>query len=59
MREIVNRALVLCDPDTVGERVQREILEPGLDGIVVNLPADAHAEGTAERAAATLRKALG
>ena len=59
VREIVNRALVLGDPDTVGERVQREILEPGLDGIVVNLPADAHVEGAVERAAATLRKALG
>jgi F420-dependent oxidoreductase-like protein len=59
VRDIVNRALVLGDPDTVGERVQREILEPGLDGIVVNLPADAHVEGSVERAAATLRKALG
>jgi len=59
VRDIVNRALVLGDPDTVGERVQREILEPGLDGIVVNLPADAHVEGAVERAAATLRKALG
>jgi F420-dependent oxidoreductase-like protein len=59
VREAVNRALVLGDPDTVGERVQREILEPGLDGVVVNLPADAHAEGSVERAAATLRKALG
>jgi F420-dependent oxidoreductase-like protein len=59
VREMVNRALVLGDPDTVGERVQREILEPGLDGIVVNLPADAHVEGAVERAAATLRKALG
>jgi F420-dependent oxidoreductase-like protein len=59
VREIVNRALVLGDPDTVGERVQREILEPGLDGVVVNLPADAQAEGAVERAAATLRKALG
>ena len=29
VRDIVNRALVLGDPDTVGERVQREILEPG------------------------------
>jgi alkanesulfonate monooxygenase SsuD/methylene tetrahydromethanopterin reductase-like flavin-dependent oxidoreductase (luciferase family) len=59
VREAVNRALVLGDPDTVGERVQREILEPGLDGVVVNLPADAHVEGSVERAAATLRKALG
>jgi len=59
MREIVNRALVLGDPDTVGERVQREIVGPGLDGVVVNLPADAHAEGSLELVAATLRKALG
>jgi F420-dependent oxidoreductase-like protein len=59
VREMVNRALVLGDPDTVGERVQREILGPGLDGIVANLPADAQAEGSVELAAATLRKALG
>jgi F420-dependent oxidoreductase-like protein len=59
VREMVNRALVLGDPDTVGERVQREILGPGLDGVVANLPADAHLEGSVERAAATLRKALG
>jgi len=59
VRAMVNRALVLGDPDTVGERVQREILAPGLDGVVANLPADAHAEGAVERAAATLRKALG
>jgi F420-dependent oxidoreductase-like protein len=59
VREMVARALVLGDPDTVGERVQREILAPGLDGVVANLPADAHLEGSVERAAATLRKALG
>ncbi|HEU4430574.1 MAG TPA: LLM class F420-dependent oxidoreductase [Myxococcota bacterium] len=59
MRDAVNRALVLGDPDTVGERVQREIVSPGLDGVVVNLPADAHAEGSVELVAATLRKALG
>jgi F420-dependent oxidoreductase-like protein len=59
VRDIVDRALVLGDPDTVGERVQREILQPGLDGVVVNLPADAHVEGSVERAAATLRKAIG
>jgi hypothetical protein len=34
------------------------LVEPGLDGIVVNLPADAHVENAVERAAATLRKAL-
>jgi alkanesulfonate monooxygenase SsuD/methylene tetrahydromethanopterin reductase-like flavin-dependent oxidoreductase (luciferase family) len=59
VRELVNRALVLGDPDTVGERVQREILEPGLDGIGVSLPADAHVEGAVERATTTLRKAIG
>jgi F420-dependent oxidoreductase-like protein len=59
VREMVSRALVLGDPDTVGERVQRELLGPGLDGVVANLPADAHAEGSVELVAATLRKALG
>jgi len=42
MREGISRALVLGDPDTVGEFVQRKVVEAGLDGLVVNLPADGH-----------------
>ena len=53
------RALVLGDPDTVGELVQREILGAGLDGIVVNLPANGHLPEAIDLAASTLRKALG
>ena len=50
---------MLGDPDEVGERVQREILGAGLDGIVVNLPANGHLPEAVDLAAATLRKALG
>jgi F420-dependent oxidoreductase-like protein len=59
LRETIDRALVLGDPDEVGERVQREILGAGLDGIVVNLPANAHLPEAVDLAAATLRKVLG
>lgn len=59
LRQTIDRALVIGDPDTVGERVQREILGAGLDGIVVNLPANGHLPEAIDLAAATLRKALG
>jgi F420-dependent oxidoreductase-like protein len=42
MKEGISRALVMGDPDTVGEFVQRKVVEAGLDGLVVNLPADGH-----------------
>ena len=59
LRETIDRALLLGDPDEVGERVQREILGAGLDGIVVNLPANGHLPEAIDLCAATLRKALG
>lgn len=59
LRETIDRALLMGDPDTIGERVQREILGAGLDGIVVNLPANSHLPEAVELAASTLRKALG
>jgi F420-dependent oxidoreductase-like protein len=59
LRETIDRALVIGDPDSVGERVQREILGAGLDGVVVNLPANGHLPEAIDLAAATLRKALG
>jgi len=59
LRETIDRALLLGDPDEVGERVQREILGAGLDGIVVNLPASSHLPEAIELTASTLRKALG
>jgi F420-dependent oxidoreductase-like protein len=59
MRERIQDALVLGDPDTVGEFVQTRILGQGLDGIVVNLPANGHEPEAVRLAARTLSAALG
>ena len=42
MKENISKVLVMGDPDTVGEIVQRKIVDVGLDGLVVNLPANGH-----------------
>ncbi|HKJ23818.1 MAG TPA: LLM class F420-dependent oxidoreductase [Myxococcota bacterium] len=59
MKEGISRALVMGDPDTIGEFVQRKIVEPGLDGLVVNLPANGHELEAIALAGETLGKALG
>jgi F420-dependent oxidoreductase-like protein len=59
LRETIDRALVMGDADAVGERIQREILGAGLDGVIVNLPANGHLPEAVDLAATTLRKALG
>lgn len=59
MREGISRALVLGDPDTVAEVVRRKVVEPGLDGLVVNLPANGHELEAVALAGETLGKALG
>jgi F420-dependent oxidoreductase-like protein len=59
LRETIDRALLMGDPDEIGERVQRDLLGAGLDGIVVNLPANSHLPEAIDLAASTLRKALG
>jgi F420-dependent oxidoreductase-like protein len=58
MRESISRVLVLGDADTVGEFVQRKVREPGLDGLVVNLPANGHELDAIEFAGSALGKAL-
>jgi F420-dependent oxidoreductase-like protein len=58
MRAGISRALVLGDPDTVGELVQRKVVEAGLDGLVVNLPADGHELESIALAGEVLGKAL-
>ena len=58
MRTAIERSVVLGDADTVGERIQREVVAPGLDGVVVNLPANGHEPGAIEQAAEVLKKAL-
>ena len=59
MREGISRALVIGDPDTIGELVQRQVVEVGLDGLVVNLPANGHELDAIALAGQTLGKALG
>ena len=59
MRTGISRALVLGDPDTIGEFVQRRIVEVGLDGLVVNLPANGHELEAIALAGQVLGKALG
>ena len=58
MKEQIRRVLVLGDPDTVGEIVQRKIVEVGLDGLVVNLPANGHELESIALAGQVLDKAL-
>jgi F420-dependent oxidoreductase-like protein len=59
MKEGISRALVMGDPDTIGEFVQRKVVEAGLDGLVVNLPANGHELEAVALAGETLGKALG
>lgn len=59
MKESISRMLVLGDADVIGEFVQRRIREPGLDGLVVNLPANGHEMEAIELAGSVLGKALG
>jgi len=58
IQEQVGKALVLGDPDTVGEFVQTRIAGQGLDGIVVNLLANGHEPEAIALAAQTLSRAL-
>ena len=58
MKESISRMLVLGDADTIGDFVQRKIREPGLDGLVVNLPANGHEVEAIEFAGSVLGKAL-
>jgi F420-dependent oxidoreductase-like protein len=58
MKESISRVLVLGDADTIGEFVLRKVREPGLDGLVVNLPANGHEMEAIEFAGSALGKAL-
>jgi F420-dependent oxidoreductase-like protein len=59
MRRVIESALVVGDPDGVGEFVQRELIGRGLDGVIVNLPLNGHDPEIVRLAGETLRKALG
>jgi F420-dependent oxidoreductase-like protein len=58
MKESISKMLVLGDADTIGEFVQRKVRETGLDGLVVNLPANGHELEAIEFAGSVLGKAL-
>jgi len=59
MREQISKVLVLGDPDTVGDIVRRKVVDAGLDGVVVNLPANGHELEAIALAGEVLDKALG
>ena len=59
MRRAIESALIVGEPDDVGEFVQRELLSRGLDGVIVNLPLNGHQPEVVRLAGETLRKALG
>ena len=59
VQESISRMLVVGGPDEVGEHVQRKIIGPGLDGIIVNLPVNGWQLESVSMAAETLKKALG
>ncbi|MHC4819661.1 MAG: LLM class F420-dependent oxidoreductase [Planctomycetota bacterium] len=54
----ISRALVLGDPDTVGEQIQTKVVDVGLDGVIANLPAGGHDLESVALAGETLRKVL-
>jgi len=58
MKQGISRALVMGDPDSIGEFVQRKVVEVGLDGVCVNLPANGHELDAIELAGEVLGKAL-
>jgi len=59
VRERLSSILVMGTPDTVGEFVSTKIVGQGLDGIIVNLPANGHEPEAVQLAARTLKAALG
>ncbi len=59
VRSNIARMLVVGDPDTVAGFVQDRLLGQGLDGVIVNMPANGHDPEMVALAGETLRKALG
>lgn len=57
-RAMVAARLVVGDPDTAGEQVQR-LMALGLDGITANLPANGHDTEAVTRTVEVLKKAVG
>ena len=59
VRENIDRMLLCGGPDAVGERIQKELVGVGLDGVVVNLPANGHDPEAIALAGDMLRRAVG
>jgi len=59
VRENLERVILLGDPDTVCEQIQTKVVDRGLDGVCVNLPADGHDLERVALAGETLRKVIG
>jgi F420-dependent oxidoreductase-like protein len=59
VRQQIDAAIVLGDPDRVGEFVQTELLDRGLDGVIVNLPANGHEPESVALAGEVLGKVMG
>jgi len=47
------------DPDQVAADPQARVLDPGVDGLIVNLVTNGHQPGAVDLAGRTLRKLLG
>jgi F420-dependent oxidoreductase-like protein len=59
VKENLSRAIVLGDPDEVCEFLQTRVLDRGVDGVIVNLPANGHDLDAVSLAGETLGKLLG
>ncbi len=58
IREMIGNRLLVGDPDGVAAQVREQLLGRGLDGIVVNLPADGHRPEAVAAAGEALQKAF-
>ncbi len=47
------------DPDEVAADLQTRVLEPGVDGLIINLVTNGHEPGVVDLAGRTLRKLVG
>ena len=58
VQETISAAVLMGDPDTIGEFIQTRIAGQGLNGIVVNLPGNGHDPEAVRLTARTLSAAL-
>ena len=59
VRDMIDKALLVGDPESVSRFVREKLIGQGLDGIVVNLPANGHDPERVALAGETLAKAIG